>query len=751
MSLLNSCTRMASSAAAAATSAAASAATTLESATGIGDEEEEEGIPSATDKLTIGFGEAGLVGLKGGKGVLGPPGSDQNIPWYIIDPTGEVRRSQRAKTLRNQKMGGGKTTFGARCSSRSPTLYPNWDYLTGIALIFTALVTPFEVGFLKPSTSFTDPLFIINRMIDVCFILDMCFAFFTMKKISFERACASTVPVEWETYLPILARDYFFSWFWLDVASIAPSALDFVSGDAQGASAGYRALRTVRTLRLIKLARLVKSSRIIARVMEMINISSTMQTIIFLSVRALLMTHWYACILMIWTTFAGTRMETWLATMGYCEFNEPDADPTSGEASGEPRFDPEDYHCVAVGFLYLKVFKWSLGLVFHNGFSPMRPQQGPFPPYYDEVVNPYSMPFTDGEEVVQILLKLIGIGFWSLTISSLIKTIATLGNPALIAYQQDIDSVNRFCTFNRLPAKLSREMRRYVLNTQEVHMQRQRSAIYSKISPLLVTKVTRQLNRPLFDSSFIQKALSEIPPAEGEKFVSGLVTSSTMSVFSPGDRPPSKRLYIITNGVASYRNQMLGVGDSWGDTDVLLAIPPKPSRETKAITYLRVIWIGRDDFRKLEDDFPAAFKALRAVAIFKRARTILKIWRENLMKDEAERKQLKGPKRKEDPPPPKPPPPPPAPAVVDKDQLLSEKDDEIKFLREQLALSLAARPTMSVQPALIVAEPAPKEIKVSPRSSTQPKASPRRTRVAPRESPRRTSPSRLAPDQVYQL
>lgn len=74
-------------------------------------------------------------------------------PWYIIDP----RRS---------------------------VWMPIWDSLTTMCLIFTAIVTPFEVAFLTmPSTlalASTDPLFIMNRCIDATFTLDMLLQFFVM-------------------------------------------------------------------------------------------------------------------------------------------------------------------------------------------------------------------------------------------------------------------------------------------------------------------------------------------------------------------------------------------------------------------------------------------------------------------------------------------------------------------------------------------------------------------------------------------
>ena len=53
-----------------------------------------------------------------------------------------------------------------------------WDVATALALLWTAFVTPFEVGFLSTVVDYASPLFIINRLVDLVFIVDIILAFF---------------------------------------------------------------------------------------------------------------------------------------------------------------------------------------------------------------------------------------------------------------------------------------------------------------------------------------------------------------------------------------------------------------------------------------------------------------------------------------------------------------------------------------------------------------------------------------------
>ena len=52
----------------------------------------------------------------------------------------------------------------------------NWDLVMVACLMFTAIVTPFEVAYIEPAFN---GLFIINRLVDLLFLIDLICQFFT--------------------------------------------------------------------------------------------------------------------------------------------------------------------------------------------------------------------------------------------------------------------------------------------------------------------------------------------------------------------------------------------------------------------------------------------------------------------------------------------------------------------------------------------------------------------------------------------
>ena len=53
-----------------------------------------------------------------------------------------------------------------------------WDLVTATAMLWTAFVTPFQIGFLEPIESPSSALSILNRLVDLVFVADMAITFF---------------------------------------------------------------------------------------------------------------------------------------------------------------------------------------------------------------------------------------------------------------------------------------------------------------------------------------------------------------------------------------------------------------------------------------------------------------------------------------------------------------------------------------------------------------------------------------------
>lgn len=138
-----------------------------------------------------------------------------------------------------------------------------WDGVTVAMLCFTALITPFEVGFLEPlpvSERWSNPLFLTNRIVDLTFLLDIGLQFC----LAYAAGGGSdSVGKYWELDPKDIAWHYVTSfWFYLDIVSVGVSGFDIFGDDDSASLSGFRA---VRVLRLIKLLRLTRSSRVFKR------------------------------------------------------------------------------------------------------------------------------------------------------------------------------------------------------------------------------------------------------------------------------------------------------------------------------------------------------------------------------------------------------------------------------------------------------------------------------------------------------
>ena len=55
----------------------------------------------------------------------------------------------------------------------------SWDKLVLASMVYTAIITPFQIGFVDTDVQAVDALFILDRMVDVVLVTDFCLCFIT--------------------------------------------------------------------------------------------------------------------------------------------------------------------------------------------------------------------------------------------------------------------------------------------------------------------------------------------------------------------------------------------------------------------------------------------------------------------------------------------------------------------------------------------------------------------------------------------
>jgi len=160
-----------------------------------------------------------------------------------------------------------------------------WDVYVAILLLFTAVVTPFEVSFLDIK-QFWNPLYLINRVVDLSFMFDVLLQFNLMY---IDSKTNSWVTGRWR-----IAKNYLLGSFFIDFVSVLP--FDTIGMVMEvGSIKKLKILRILRLLRLFKLLRIIRSGRVFRRLEGMLNMGYAMQTLLKFIFGTLAIAHWMAC------------------------------------------------------------------------------------------------------------------------------------------------------------------------------------------------------------------------------------------------------------------------------------------------------------------------------------------------------------------------------------------------------------------------------------------------------------------------
>ncbi|KAL3927497.1 MAG: hypothetical protein SGPRY_002795 [Prymnesium sp.] len=253
---------------------------------------------------------------------------------------------------------------------RSVVFVAYWDILTTLALIWTAVVTPVEVAFVQQplhTDKWANSLFMINRVIDLLFILDMLLQF----RLGFKED--NLHGTRWVVDAKQIARHYACSfWFPLDVFSVLTSLFDLIEVNGAG---DLTILRAIRALRLVKLVKLARGSRIFKRWEMRISINYTYFSLFTVITGILLACHWTACIWGLQAAF--DPLNSWPGATEYCVPWDPNVDLSCPEGMHcNERTCGEDtetcdggYACVDGYRLYVYALYWSITTITSVGYG----------------------------------------------------------------------------------------------------------------------------------------------------------------------------------------------------------------------------------------------------------------------------------------------------------------------------------------------------------------------------------------------
>ena len=466
-----------------------------------------------------------------------------------------------------------------------------WDLVTGLALLFTALVTPWEVAFAPAPKSALESMFIVNRLVDCIFIVDMAFNFLLMYQVNEN----SPEGAKWEDDPNVIARKYLCGWFPLDFVSVLPfDVLSIVIGEAVSK---LKIIRLIRLMRLIKLVRLLRASRMFKRWEARMSISYGTLALCRCLLQILFGGHWFACAWALQAGFQDDPTRTWMgADDRYCW-------------AVDDWVNDDGYECVPPWSMYSAAIYFAIMTITSIGYGDIS-----------------ARPDNPAEQVCATVLMLCGSMLWGNVIATFCGVMSTL-NPDVTEFRQTMDSLNRFMALQELPVEMQRRLREYFHQTKHLQIAQANRKLLAKMSPALAGEVAvktseRWLKRVWFLAS-----------VDGG-FMAQLAMNIDAMVFAPAELAPVGKLYICHRGVALYGGRLLTAGRVWGEDMILESVHLIKPYSARAMNYLECYMISKDDLLKVAAGFPGTLRHIRQCAIrLALTREIIRIAREKRIEE----------------------------------------------------------------------------------------------------------------------
>jgi len=451
--------------------------------------------------------------------------------------------------------------FWSQRSTINPTSngMAKWDKAIMTVLLYTAIVTPFEVAFLTPEFG---AMFVVNRLVDCVFIVDIVFTFFLDPGID-ESLKTNGVPDKSK-----IACSYLTSWFTIDVVSCIP--FDLMSILMEGSALeDLKFLRVIRLFRLIKLVRLMRATRMFDRWEDSMAINFAALSLTKSCCMVALFSHWFACLWYI-TYYIEDAAENWITSGGFEEYNTFDS--------------------------YIASWYFSVMTMSTIGYGDISP-------------------VTSAERIVACIMMLVGAGIYAYVVGSITSTVQTM-EAGVRKYQELMDQLNQFLEENQVDTSLRVQARAYFRTRHQAGNLVDWRELLAEMSPDLREQIASQSHENWAGGSlyfwncpdeFVGKAAAlfkEVTFPKGEK------------ILEIGQNV--NEIYVIKRGMIACAGKILSKGCLFGEDVVLDGIKTGDQRSphvAMAFTFVQLQSLDASELLELLEEFPSVMKTCERASL----------------------------------------------------------------------------------------------------------------------------------------
>ncbi|KAF0690825.1 Aste57867_17813 [Aphanomyces stellatus] len=425
----------------------------------------------------------------------------------------------------------------------------NWDLLSIGLIVFTAVVTPFETAF---TTASIGVLFVVNRFVDLCFLIDAILHFFIMY---YDEPNAL-----WISDRKKIAQKYL-SEFFLDVVSMLPFDVVGLAVDNNTVKQ-LRFTRVLRLLRLMKIVKVLRGANTFRAWESKMSINYATIALAKFCLIVLITSHWMACMFRM-----VVDIEDFSDPLGF-KFNWM-TEHTMGRVTIARS---------SMGIQYMSALYWSVMTLTTIGYGDL-------------------VPTTPGERALAIMCMLIGGGIYAYVVGSVCQILNSM-DASTSEFHQTIDTLNEYCRHNQLPSELSARLREFFHSSRTLLREKAHHDLLLTMSPGLRGEVALYNNQWISKIDFFNCSNR----LERTQFITAVALLLRHECFPPNEfiireGEYNTKMYLVQRGLATKGKVMFGGGSFFGE-DIILNLRQRKI-PVRAFSYLHVQALSKFELEEL--------------------------------------------------------------------------------------------------------------------------------------------------------